>query len=158
MSLFPDSSALRSRARNLDGYADDLRRRAASLASTAHSTAWVSLAAGRFRGDVGEIVTAMVRAADGVDAAAAALRAHANNVDQVETALLRDVEAAAKTVGGGISHLVSGAGHLVGGAAHLVGCAAQGLGDAAADGLSGTADGLSDAVRGLSELPHGLVR
>lgn len=117
MSLFPDTSALRSGARHLDGYADDLRRRAGSLAFAAQNTDWVSLAAGRFRAEVSDIVAAMARAAGGVDAAAAALRAHANNVDEVEQALLqplRDIEAGVKTVAGDVGQVVTGAAHALG--------------------------------------------
>jgi uncharacterized protein YukE len=81
--LLPDTSALRSQARQLDAEADDLSDRSRRLRAVADQVRWVSLAASRYRAeadgmcnDLDGVVAALHRAAHG-------LRAHADSADRI---------------------------------------------------------------------------
>jgi hypothetical protein len=97
--LFADPADLHRTARHLRHHADDVRRRAASLASRAEQARWHSPGATAFRSQVYDVTGRMRATAAHLDAAAASLDRHATRVGHAL--------AMAEHVTAGVLHLVA---------------------------------------------------
>ena len=109
MALVGGSAPLFGTATRLDAHALHLRGRADGLVGAAARVAWESSAAGAFRHQVDEVARGLVRAATGLEHAAAELRAHARTVQHVEQvvgAVGHTAEAAVGAVVHGVAHAI----------------------------------------------------
>jgi uncharacterized protein YukE len=126
--LLPDPNALRAVADRIQLQAVATRGRAERLRARAQALDWRGVAAGAFDGEARLALRGLVSAADRLDAAADALRRHADLVGSLLGAISRlcaeglDAEQAALRVAGGlVSDGVHAVGNAVGRALHLVG-------------------------------------
>jgi hypothetical protein len=103
-----ESAILYGLADQLSDHAAHIRSRATRLSRASESVQWHSVAADVFRERARDNALAMLRAANGVDDAAAAMRAHARTVHEVER-----IAAAAIAVGGKVVDGVRGVGHTL---------------------------------------------
>ncbi len=81
MPLVPDTSAMRASAQRLISEANHLRNLAVSVRAIVAQVRWRGAAARAFQDQAGGVCASLSGAAEGLVAAARALRAHAANVD-----------------------------------------------------------------------------
>ncbi|CAN5389723.1 hypothetical protein BH09ACT12_BH09ACT12_31520 [soil metagenome] len=82
--MYGDTAAIRRQADRMDERATDLRARARGLSAAADTTVWMSVGGDRMRERVAERRVDLEATADAYEAAAAALRHHAREVDEIK--------------------------------------------------------------------------
>jgi hypothetical protein len=163
LSPWPDPGALRDLARRIDDHAEAARRRADHLSLSGTGTGWRGVAAQAF-GLQADVVLGGLRSAAGqLEAAARALRRHADNVDDALAALTAAVRAGLATMeelltlpsdalrslcAGAMPELLGLAG-ATGAVAGAVGDAAGAVGGAVGDAAGAVGGAIGGAARGL---------
>ena len=120
MSLLPDPDALFAVADRIERHASAVRRHAEVLSRSTAGNGWHGTAARTFAAAALEVCLALRRSADGLDAAAGALRRHAAHVRAVVDGLARaavgvvEVGSVGARVGSSAVQAVTGtAGHVL---------------------------------------------
>lgn len=119
--MYGDTSVIRRQADRMDERAGDLRATARSLSAAAERTHWVSTSGNRMRERVAERRVEVEATAAAYEAAAAALRRHADEVDELKR-LIAAIEARVRSlITGAVDRLRDFADSVVDGAKNLVG-------------------------------------
>lgn len=119
--MYGDTSVIRRQADRMDERAGDLRATGRSLSAAAESTVWVSVAGDRMRERVADRRTEVEATAEAYEAAAAALRRHADEVDELKR-LIEAIENRVRSlITGAVDRLRDFADSVVDGAKDLVG-------------------------------------
>jgi hypothetical protein len=119
--MYGDTAAIRRQADRMDERAADLRAKARSLSAAAESTVWLSVGGDRMKERAAERRADLEVTAGSYEEAAAALRHHAKEVDEIKH-LISMIESKVRgLVSGAIDRVRDFAGSVVDGAKSLVG-------------------------------------
>ena len=119
--MYGDTAVIRRQADRMDQRATDLRATARSLSAAAETTVWHSVAGDRMKQRVGERRSELDSTAVAYEEAAAALRHHAEEVDDLKR-LISLIESKVRgLISGAVDRIRDFAGSIVDGVKDLVG-------------------------------------